>query len=337
MKRILAVIAIVIVALAILRPATILDRTIRSQPSPTSTVSQTETGVRGLVVLPDDGPDAILDEMNGARSSIDLYVYLLPSDEVLSALSAAHDRGVAIRVILERDPFGGGNSNQDAYDRLAASGIAVRWSSDQFQFSHIKTFVVDQRVAVVMTLNLSWSALTRNREFAVVSTIPADVQEVSRLFEADWTGRPYAPESDFVTSPENSRATFRSLIVNATASIDIYAEVVRDADIRLRLADAAARGVTVRILVPANPTADVLQIYRDLERDGVQVRLLADAYSHAKAIIVDGSSAFVGSQNLTQTSLDKNRELGIILTDQPNLDRLRHVFESDWAISPAAS
>ena len=337
MKRILAVIAIVIVLLAILRPSTILDRTSRSQPSPTSTVSQSSTGVRGLVVLPDDGPDSILDEINGAKSSIDLYVYLLPSDEVLSALSAAHDRGVAIRVILERDPFGGGNSNQDAYDRLSASGIAVRWSSDQFQFSHIKTFVVDQQVAVVMTLNLSWSALTRNREFAVVSTIPADLQEVSRLFDADWSGQPFAPEGDFVTSPENSRITFRKLIDAATTSIDVYAEVVRDADIRQRLADASARGVTVRILVPANPTADAVQIYRDLERTGVQVRLLADAYSHAKAIMVDGASAFVGSQNLTQTSLDKNRELGIILTDQPNLDRLHGVFELDWTISPAAS
>jgi phosphatidylserine/phosphatidylglycerophosphate/cardiolipin synthase-like enzyme len=336
MKRILAVIAIVVAALAILRPSTILDRTSRSQPSPTTTVSQADTGVRGLVVLPDDGPDSILNEINAAKSSIELYVYLLPSDEVLSALSAAHGRGVAIRVILERDPFGGGNSNQDAYDRLAASGIAVRWSSNQFQFSHIKTFVVDHRVAVVMTLNLSWSALTRNREFAVVSTIPADVREVSQLFEADWSGEPFAPEGDFVTSPENSRVTLRSLVDGATSSIDIYAEVVRDADIRRRLADAAARGVTVRILVPANPTADALQIYRDLERAGVQVRLLADAYSHAKAIMVDGVSAFVGSQNLTQTSLDKNRELGIILTDQANLDRLSSVFESDWAISPAA-
>jgi len=336
MKRLLAVIAMVIVVLAILRPATILDRTTKSQPTPTSTISQTETGVRGLVVLPDDGPDAILDELNGAKSSINLYVYLLPSDEVLSALSMAHDRGVAIRVILERDPFGGGNSNQDAYDRLAASGIDVRWSSDQFQFSHIKTFVVDQRVAIVMTLNLSWSALTRNREFAVVSTIPADIREVTRLFEADWSAQPFAPEGDFVTSPENSRVTFRRLIDGATASIDIYAEVVRDVDTCRRLADAAARGVTVRIIVPANPTADALQIYRDLERLGVQVRLLADAYSHAKAIIIDGASAFVGSQNLTQTSLDKNRELGIILTDQPNLDRLHSVFESDWAISPAA-
>ena len=336
MKRLLVIIAIIIVAVAIIRPATILDRSGRSTPIPTATASTNGDGVRGLIVLPDDGPNSILDEINHARKSIDLYVYLLPAVEVLTALSSAHERGVAVRVILERDPFGGGNSNQDAYDRLAAAGIAVRWSSDRFQFSHIKTFVVDQRVAVVMTLNLSWSALTRNREFAVVSTIPADVHEVTRLFEADWSGQPYRPEGDFVTSPENSRDVFRTLIDNAGESIDIYAEVVRDADMRQRVIDAAGRGVTVRILVPANPTEDALSIYRELERAGVQVRLLADAYSHAKAIIVDSASAFVGSQNLTQTSLDKNRELGIVLTDRPNLDRLGAVFRSDWDISPPA-
>ena len=84
-------------------------------------------------------------------------VYLLPADEVLTALTDAHLRGVEIRVILDRDPFGGGNSNQDAFDQLSAAGITVHWSSDQFQFSHIKSFVVDQRVAAIMTLNLSWS------------------------------------------------------------------------------------------------------------------------------------------------------------------------------------
>ena len=174
-----------------------------------------------------------------------------------------------------------------------------------------------------MTLNLSWSALTRNREFAVVSTIPADVHEVTRLFEADWSGQPYRPEGDFVTSPENSRDVFRTLIDNAGESIDIYAEVVRDADMRQRVIDAAGRGVTVRSSSRRTPPRTPSRSTGNSSATGVQVRLLADAYSHAKAIIVDGASAFVGSQNLTQTSLDKNRELGIVLTDRPNLDRLR--------------
>jgi cardiolipin synthase A/B len=336
MKRALLILGIVVLLLAVMRSGGLQTLPDNPQTAPSPTATTETAGVRGLVVLPEDGPDAILDEINQARSSIDLYVYLLPSEQALSALTAAHERGVAIRVILERDPFGGGGSNQDAYDRLRASGIDVRWSSDRFAFSHIKTFVVDQRVAIVMTLNLSWSALTRNREFAVITTLPEDVAEVSRLFEADWANAPYQPRGDIVTSPDNSRAVFRSLIDGAQETIEIYAEVVRDDDMRGRLIDAAHRGVHVRILVPSNPTADALSIYRELEQSGVEVRLLADAYSHAKAIVADGSRAFVGSQNLTQGSLDKNRELGIILTDRPNLDRLHSVFESDWANSPAA-
>jgi phosphatidylserine/phosphatidylglycerophosphate/cardiolipin synthase-like enzyme len=337
MKRALFVLGVIVLLLAALRSADPGSVVERAQSTPTHTIASPSGGVRGLVVLPEDGSNAILDEINRAQTSIDLYVYLLPSEQALSALSTAHDRGVAIRVILDRDPFGGGGSNQDAYDRLSAAGIDVHWSSDQFAFSHIKTFVVDQRVALIMTLNLSWSALTRNREFAVVTTVPEDVAEVARLFQADWSGSPYQPRGDIVTSPDNSRAVLGDLIDSAGATIEVYAEVIRDGDMRERLVEAARRGVHVRILVPSNPTEDALSLYRNLEKSGVEVRLLADAYSHAKAIVVDGSRAFVGSQNLTQGSLDRNRELGMILTDRPNLDRLHSVFESDWAISPAAS
>jgi phosphatidylserine/phosphatidylglycerophosphate/cardiolipin synthase-like enzyme len=336
MKRAFFIVGIIVLVFAVLGPlgpGAIIDR---EQPASTQTATPSSRGVRGLVVLPEDGPDAILDEINQANTSIDLYVYLLPSEQALTALSGAHERGVTVRVILERDPFGGGGSNQDAYDRLTAAGIDVHWSSDHFAFSHIKTFVVDQQVAVIMTLNLSWSALTRNREFAVVTTVPADVAEVARLFEADWSGSHYQPQGDLVTSADNSRLVLGDLIDSAQVTIEVYAEVIRDGDMRELLIEAARRGIRVRILVPSNPTDDALSIYRELEQSGVEVRLLADAYSHAKAIVVDGARAFVGSQNLTQGSLDRNRELGIILTDRPNLDRLHGVFESDWATSPAA-
>lgn len=288
---------------------------------------------RGLVVLPEDGRFAILGEINAARATIDLYIYLLPADEVIDALHDAHNRGVAVRVILERDPFGGGNSNQAAYDRLEAAGIEVRWSSDRFRFSHVKTFVVDSRVAVVMTLNLSWTALTANREFAVITTAADDVATISALFQADWNGGDFAPSGSIVTSPDNSREVVTTLITRAKRSIEIYAEVVRDRQVRDQLIAAARAGVTVRILVPTGPSEDDLLVYRQLEANGIQIKLLADKYSHAKAIIVDGTVALVGSQNLTQTSLTENREVGIVLDDVVNVGRLRSWFDLDWNAS----
>jgi cardiolipin synthase A/B len=330
----LLVAALVIGAVVALRAPAATDWLDRFRDVPaTGEPSGEGDGVRGLVVLPEDGRFAILDEITGAERSIDLYVYLLPADEVLSALADAHQRGVAVRVILEQDPFGGGNSNQDAFDRLSAAGIEVRWAPDGFQFSHIKTMVTDRRVAAIMTLNLSWSALTANREFAVITTVPADVDAVADLFEADWSGEAWRPSGDIVTSPDNSREVMRTLIDGATRSIEIYAEVVRDDEVRNQLIDAAESGIAVRLLVPTSPAADDLLIYRELESHGVEVRLLADAYSHAKAVIVDRERALVGSQNLTFTSLERNRECGILLDDAATLARLTATFQSDWDAS----
>ena len=51
-------------------------------------------------------------------------------------------------------------------------------------------------------------------------------------------------------------------------------------------------------------------------RAGVHLsRFTERLYIHAKVIVVDGATAFVGSQNFSTSSLDDNRELGVITTD----------------------
>ena len=232
-------------------------------------------------MLPDDGANSILDELAAAKSTIDLYIYLLPSDDVIALLGKAQDRGVSVRVILERDPFGGGNSNQESFDRLTAMGIKVRWAPEEFQFSHIKLMVIDSETAVIMTLNLSYSALTTNREFAVVTTEPVDVTGALSLFNADWDNQPAAVSAPLVISPTTSRAEIVHLIRSATTSIEMFTEVIRDKGIRDELVAQAEAGVMIRILVPGDPTADDLTIYRDLEAHGIQIRHLVDLYIHA--------------------------------------------------------
>jgi hypothetical protein len=44
----------------------------------------------------------------------------------------------------------------------------------------------------------------------------------------------------------------------------------------------------------------------------------------------NGERAFIGSQNLSATSLDQNRELGIIVADPVNLSRLTQTFAIDF-------
>ena len=56
---------------------------------------------------------------------------------------------------------------------------------------------------------------------------------------------------------------------------------------------------------------------------------------HAKLILVDGARACVGSENFSPTSLDANRELGIVLADPAAIATLSAAFEHDWSTGTA--
>jgi phosphatidylserine/phosphatidylglycerophosphate/cardiolipin synthase-like enzyme len=79
-----------------------------------------------------------------------------------------------------------------------------------------------------------------------------------------------------------------------------------------------------------SPSADFAAEVKELTASGVDIRLSSSLYIHAKLIVADGERAFIGSQNLSATSLDQNRELGIIVDDPVNLARLTRTFAIDF-------
>ena len=76
----------------------------------------------------------------------------------------------------------------------------------------------------------------------------------------------------------------------------------------------------------APPSTDVPR----LARGGVHVRYSITLYMHAKLIVADGARAFVGSVNFSATSLDANRELGLLIADPDALATLTATFGVDW-------
>lgn len=291
------------------------------------------SGQIGVFVEPDDGRAPIVQELDAARSTITLQIYLITDEEIASALERAAARGVEVRVLLEEHPFGGAGGQERMFARLQQAGIDIRWSDPTFTFSHVKTFVVDGTIAIIMNLNLSKSAFTGNREFGTITTREAEVAQAVAIFEADWSRTGAEASGPLVVSPTTSRRAILDLIDGATRTLDIYAEVVRDEEVVNALLDAQARGVTVRLIVsPEAETEDRGREERaELIAAGVQVRYASGLYIHAKMILVDGSRAFVGSQNFTATSLDQNREIGVVLDDPHAIARLSATFEADFA------
>ena len=91
----------------------------------------------GVFIEPGDGRAPLLDEIEAAQHSIDLEVYIVTDDVILQSLEDAQRRGIAVRVILEEHPFGGGGGQEEIFARLESAGIAVRWGNPVFRFTQL--------------------------------------------------------------------------------------------------------------------------------------------------------------------------------------------------------
>ena len=104
------------------------------------------------------------------------------------------------------------------------------------------------------------------------------------------------------------------------------------------MADAAQRGVDVRLIVPAFTDSKIVlhatqATYTRLLQAGVHVYELQDALLHAKSVVVDGTVSIVGSANLDMRSFLHNDEVNAIIVDRDFAQRMEQVFERDQRAS----
>jgi len=291
----------------------------------------------GVFVEPEDGVAPLITELDAARCTIDLAVYILTDDRVISALERAIDRGVRVRVVLEEHPYGGSQDPEGVAQRLRDLGASVQWSDSAFQFTHAKYLVIDRETAIIMSLNLTRSAFSTNREFAVVTTEPTSVSQAQTIFDRDWGRDRKTVDGPLIVSPSTSRTRFLALIRGATTSIDLYAEVIRDAEIMTALEEAVDRGIVVRLILNAPASEDDQQAIDRLRPAGIQIRIATTYYIHAKLLLIDDTGVVIGSQNYTATSLDDNRELAMWIEDPVLVQRCVAVYTRDWESSLAIS
>lgn len=280
-----------------------------------------------LVLEPNEGVRPLTRAINKALDHIFVECYILTDSRVVHALERAATEGVRVLVMLEHHPFGMGDQPVRMAMQLRAAGVDVRWTPGGYFLTHSKFLVLDDRLVIVSTANLSRSAFSRNREFLVFDGRPLDVHEVSNIFRADWNGVPAVlGDQDLVVAPDDGRTKLQALIRSARTTIDVYGEELTDGSIERTFIRMSKRGVVVRVLLPLG---SALLGAASLRTGGVQVRELGQPYVHAKVICVDNREAFVGSENMSSASLDHNREVGVLLRGAA-LRRIEAVFSVDW-------
>jgi phosphatidylserine/phosphatidylglycerophosphate/cardiolipin synthase-like enzyme len=291
------------------------------------------TGVLSVLTEPDQGVGPIYALLASAKHSVDLTMYELVDPQAAAAIEAAAARGVVVRVILDANREKA--ANKAAFDDLSAHGVHVMWAASRYAATHEKSVVIDDTVALVMTLNLTARYYDDTRDFAVLDRQPADVQAIETTFDADFKHHKVSPSNgaDLVWSP-GAQSVLLSLIDSATRTLLVENEEMALPAATSALIRAARRGVHVTVVMTRQ--SDWSVDFNKLASAHVDVRTYAPTaalYIHAKSIVSDDGSpqqkAFVGSQNFSAASLNHNRELGLLTADPMVVATLATTIRSD--------
>ena len=140
-----------------------------------------------------------------------------------------------------------------------------------------------------------------------------------------------------VTEPGDGLGDLYALISTAAGSVDMAMYELVDPRAETLLAAAAARGVSVRVVLDRNREGGANQAaYAFLSAHGVQVHWAPPSFAaaHQKTIIVDGATAAVLTLNLTSRYYPTSRDFALIDSAPADVAALRQVFEADFAGTP---
>jgi len=125
---------------------------------------QLRTDVEGHVKLyftPGDSPTAaIVETLDKAKESIHVQAYSFTSPPIAAALKRAHDRGVSVKVILDKSQK---TEKYTSATFLTHAGIPV-WIDSKHAIAHNKVMIVDRTIVITGSFNFTQSAEERNAE-----------------------------------------------------------------------------------------------------------------------------------------------------------------------------
>lgn len=141
--------------------------------------------------------------------------------------------------------------------------------------------------------------------------------------------------------PDAGDETIVSAIQNAQKSVWLEMYLLTDRKIISTLEEAAHNHIDVRVMLETHPygsgSVSPTQTLDRLQAAGVQAKSTSPdfALTHEKGMIIDGTTVFITTANYTLSALGgssstKNREYGIIDTNQQDVQGVMGIFNADW-------
>ena len=240
------------------------------------------------------------------------------------------NRWVPIQIILENNKY---QQYQNTFRQLQEyfswdKNVEMR-SDEQMWTSYVHAKItLNEDAFRVQTANLTKSSYESNREHFFYSDDTDFHNSLESLFDADWVWDDLSTlnlHPNLVVCPFNCRDVIETLLENAEKSIVIQTQYIMDDEILDILRKKSDEVDMAIIVADTDDNFDLISYFWPWI-----ARILKTHYNHTKMILVDEKYLLLGSMNLSSNSLDKNREIWIILMDTGHISTFENWFKKDW-------
>ncbi len=298
---------------------------------------------------------ALLDRLNAAQVSVDAAIYGLNRASIRDALIAAHQRGVAVRVVTDDEARYGG-AYVPYYAALAAADIPIVDDNRPGSIMHNKFFVIDGAVVWTGSANLTDGDFTLNHNNTAVFTSPALADLYTAEFEQMFIHHRFSTAKlpqinhtitddgvpiELYFSPVNNAGN-AMLEEVATATDTIYFSIffLTDDHLRDALLARAADGVVVRGVWDRLGAANLYSDDEALCQAGMLIKIEnLPGLMHNKYMVIDPQGpdprVITGSMNWSAAGDESNDENLVILHSAADAQAYYQAFMEIYSALPA--
>ena len=270
----------------------------------------------------------ILDDIKGAKKTIDLATYNYTDTKTAQALIDAVHRGVKVRLVVDED-----NYNKKVVDDLRDGGVKVI-SAQSSGLMHAKYIIIDGKIVISGSANMTLSSFSSDNNFM----IRLESEEAARVFTDEFEEM----YLDLMFGEESPRSKAASAI-KLSDGTTIYVRFSPDDGIDDMIEKLiAAANDSVYMLAYSFASRDIAERLQAADKDGLDVVVICedskaytdgggqcgplseaglavyvdgypDTLMHEKVIILDNSVVIAGSYNFTRSADKRNDEQVLVI------------------------
>lgn len=131
-----------------------------------------------ILASPDDSRKKITHLLGTAKKSIKIYAQSISDYKIIGELAKAAKSGIEVKVLTSN------KLREQQVSYLAHAGVQIQKSKKYY--IHAKVIIIDDKIAMLGSINLTRASLDNNRELAILTKESQVLSSLLAIFDTDW-------------------------------------------------------------------------------------------------------------------------------------------------------